>query len=298
MKKTIRTIFSFLTKPFTHPFAKRNILLTFYRILKWQVLSRVKMESVEPWVNDIKVVCRNGDTGFTGNIYYGLMEYDDMIFILHLLDKDDTFLDIGSNLGSYSLLASGVCSSYTYSFEPSPTTFKRLLRNVEINHLNNLTCLNIGAGEENGRFLMTESKGPENHFILNDHSFDDSVKVEVKRIDDIDFSSSPTFIKIDTEGTELCVIRGALKTLKLESMIGLLVEINGNNDRYNETDEEMILLLNSMNYFSYRFDSVNKKLHKTNKVNSKGNTLFIKNYAIALSKIKRYKGTTLWNFDL
>ena len=166
-----------------------------------------------------------------------------MSFVMHLLDSDDTFVDIGSNLGSYTLLAGGVCQSTTYSLEPSPETFKRLIKNVEINNLDNIQCLNIGAGDVNGSFYMTNDRGPENHLITDNKTYKSNIKVEVRKVDDIAFESKPTFIKIDTEGYEYQVIKGAVSTLESSDMIGLLVEINGNNERFNGSNYEILNLL-------------------------------------------------------
>lgn len=292
--KIVKTLFNFLFVPFTHPFASKNILKTFLRVIRWQISSRQKTEIIATWINDLKVICKNGDTGFTGNLYYGLMEYHDMSFAMHLLDSDDTFVDIGSNLGSYTLLVGGVCQSTTYSLEPSPETFKRLIKNVEINNLENIQCLNIGAGDENGSFYMTNDRGPENHLITDNNVYRSNIKVKVKKIDDIDFESKPTFIKIDTEGYEYQVIKGAVNTLESSEMIGLLVEINGNNERFNGTNYEILNLLDKMGYMPYQFDYNQNDLIKIEQVNTKGNTLFIKNYDLALKKIKSYKGSTIW----
>ncbi len=57
-------------------------------------------------------------TGATGNIYAGLHEFDDMAFFLHLLRPEDMFADVGSNIGSYTILASGVVGAKSVAFEP------------------------------------------------------------------------------------------------------------------------------------------------------------------------------------
>ena len=50
-------------------------------------------------------------TGATGNIYCGLYEFLDMAFLLHFLRNGDLFGDIGSNIGSYTVLATGLRST-------------------------------------------------------------------------------------------------------------------------------------------------------------------------------------------
>jgi thymidylate synthase len=62
-------------------------------------------------------------TGATGNIYAGLHEFEDMAFLLHLLRSEDMFADVGSNIGSYTILASGVVGAKSVAFEPVPSTY-------------------------------------------------------------------------------------------------------------------------------------------------------------------------------
>jgi precorrin-6B methylase 2 len=80
-------------------------------------------------------------TGATGNIYAGLHEFADMAFTLHFLRPDDLFLDIGANIGSYTLLASAVCKARTISFEPDPKTMTLLRRNIDLNGLHGRVVL-------------------------------------------------------------------------------------------------------------------------------------------------------------
>ena len=169
---------------------------------------------------------------------------------------------------------------------------------VEINNLDNIQCLNIGAGDENGSFYMTNDRGPENHLITDNKTYRSNIKVEVRKVDDIAFESKPTFIKIDTEGYEYQVIKGAVNTLESSEMIGLLVEINGNNERFNGSNYEILNILKKLGYMPYHFDYNQNDLNKIEQVNTKGNTLFIKNYDLALKKIKSYKGSTIWGMSI
>ena len=49
--------------------------------------------------------------GATGNLFCGLHEIEDMGFVLHFLRSDDIFLDVGVNVGTYTVLAAGVAGS-------------------------------------------------------------------------------------------------------------------------------------------------------------------------------------------
>ena len=297
--KYIKTILAFAVTSFVHPFAKKNPLGAFYRIARWQIISRLKLENIETWIDGIKVKCRSGDTGFTGNLYYGLMEFEDMSFVMHLLDSEDTFIDVGSNLGSYSLISGGVCKSKTYSLEPSKITYDRLVENINLNNLTNVNCFNIGAGEKTGKVLFTTSKGPENHIITSPNlDTKDAVSVDIKKLDELFIEAEPTFMKIDTEGVELSVLRGATKILESDKMIGLLVEINGNSERYNEADSDILNLLLDLSYFPYHYNPLNRELIKLDSYEKKGNTLFIKNLEEASNKIKLEKNNTIWGYNV
>jgi hypothetical protein len=76
-------------------------------------------------------------TGATGNIYSGLHEFEDMGFLLHFLRPDDLFVDIGANIGSYTILASAAIGAATIAFEPVPDTHEWLRLNVAINNVDN-----------------------------------------------------------------------------------------------------------------------------------------------------------------
>ena len=90
--------------------------------------------------------------GATGNIYAGLHEFADMAFTLHFLRPDDLFLDVGANIGSYTLLASGVCKARTISFEPDPA------RTVVLEQ--------AAVGGEGGEVEFTIGRDTGNHVIM------------------------------------------------------------------------------------------------------------------------------------
>src|SRR5436305_706072 len=89
----------------SHPLTRHAPLKAWLRFFSWQIRSRVKKEILFEWVGGQQLAVRRGMTGATGNIYVGLHEFVDMLFTLHFLRQEDLFLDIGSNIGSYTVLA-------------------------------------------------------------------------------------------------------------------------------------------------------------------------------------------------
>ena len=92
-----------------HPLNRKNKLGSLLCFIKWQFKSRLyKSEHIYNWVDKANFIINRGEHAMTGNLYCGLLEYEDMAFVLHSLKETDNFYDIGANVGSYTLLASGV----------------------------------------------------------------------------------------------------------------------------------------------------------------------------------------------
>src|ERR1700681_3691909 len=118
----------------SHPLNKYAKLSAIARIVKWQIGARlVPGDVVFEWINGSRFLVRKGETGLTGNIYAGLHEFPDMGYLLHVLREDDLFVDVGANVGSYTILACSVRRARGFAFEPVPTTYKRLFENIRLN---------------------------------------------------------------------------------------------------------------------------------------------------------------------
>src|SRR5262249_15085658 len=142
----------------------------------------------------------------TGNIYVGLHEFPDMMFLLHFLRSGDLFLDIGANVGTYTVLASGVCKAKTWAFEPDPETMLSLKRNIEINNLNDLvTVYELALGATETEVGFTIGRDTENRVAAVDGH---CRVVAQKTLDSLLSGFDPTFAKLDVEGYEEEVLRG------------------------------------------------------------------------------------------
>lgn len=147
----------------THPLTRDHRISVFARFARWQLESRLKPEVVVPWVGGTKPRARRGMAGATGNIYVGLHEFVDMMLTVHCLRPGDLFLDVGANIGSYTILASGVAGALTWAFEPDPGTARDLERNVELNGLNpRVTMHRHALGDSDGEVTFTTGRGTTN----------------------------------------------------------------------------------------------------------------------------------------
>ena len=126
-----------------HPLNRGGRLSAVLKFIRYQFATKLfESKFLVNWVNDTKFLVSKGETGITGNLYCGLMEYEDMSFLLHYLRQDDEFYDIGANVGAYTILASGVVKAKSFAFEPLPSTYDRLVDQVKINRIDHLVVSN------------------------------------------------------------------------------------------------------------------------------------------------------------
>ena len=118
-----------LTLPWiwNHPLARCQRLKAYGTYAWWQCRRRLTASSYSmAWVNGSQLVLEPAMRGATGNLYAGLHEWPDMAFVLHLLRTHDHFLDIGSNVGTYTVLAAAAIGCSVTSAEPNPLGTTRL----------------------------------------------------------------------------------------------------------------------------------------------------------------------------
>jgi FkbM family methyltransferase len=273
-----------------HPLNQKHKIDAIIRFLRWQIGSRiVPGEIVYHWINGTKFIVRPGETGLTGNIYSGLHEFADMAYVLHVLNPDELFIDIGANVGSYTILACGAKKAYGYCFEPVPSTFERLLGNIRINHLTDrVVALNIGLSDREGELTFTDNEDTTNHVIIDDSCTDNIIKVKVSTLDRIIQDRHPQLIKIDVEGFETLVIDGATETLRDPSLHSVIMELNGSGDRYGFRDEDILQKMNDFGFKAYTYEPFSRAITLLDRViNSTGNTLFIRNLDFVKERVEK-----------
>jgi FkbM family methyltransferase len=211
----------------THPMTRRNPWRIALNIIDWQLRARIDPGDHEvKWIAGTRLVVCRGMTGATGNVYYGLAEFHDMAFALHLLRQQDLFVDVGANIGAYSVIAAGICGSHVVAVEPIHDTWVRLKMNLDLNGLRSrVEVIEACIGDCLGSVRMTKDLDTVNH-IIPDSEIDafSHVTVPMRTLDEVLDGRSPILIKIDTEGFEGNVLLGARHTLQSPSLLGVSVE--------------------------------------------------------------------------
>jgi FkbM family methyltransferase len=130
--------------------------------------------------------------------------------VLDLLFPGMKVVDVGANIGYYLLMFErGVGpSGKVVCIEPSPENLPELKRNIETNHLSNVTLCEVALGSSDG--IIGLDAGTNSGVV----PWEDSIyKIPMKRLDSL-LQEKVELIKIDVEGYEGEVLKGALETIK------------------------------------------------------------------------------------
>jgi len=189
-----------------------------------------------------KVFARGG----TEDLYYASPKRERIVsdFVRAKLENGDIFVDIGANIGYYTLLASAIIgdNGKVIAVEPIPETVEALTFNLKLNKVRNVDIVNKAAWHKKGKVHMEMPKG---FFglasgVVNYKEAKSSFQVESIPMDELlDSYQHIKLIKIDVEGAELQVLQGLRNTLT--KTIYLVLEASTER-------EKIIKLLSSLSF--------------------------------------------------
>lgn len=259
----------------THPLGRRRPVSAIARYVAWQVGSRIKRDHLHPWIAGTKLAVRNGMTGATGNIYCGLHEFADMALVMHALRPGDLFLDIGANVGSYTVLASGVSGARTIAFEPDPGTARNLHRNIAVNHIGHLVTVHESAlGSRTGEVAFTVGRDTVNK-VAGAHDGGTQM-VPIGRLDDIPGVLGAAAIKLDVEGYEEHVLAGAAMTLAAPTLMAIETEA---------VDGPIAQIIESYGFRRRYYDPYARRLSAAPGAFASSNALFVRNEEVLARRL-------------
>jgi FkbM family methyltransferase len=262
-----------------HPLNRQRPFAALGRFVAWQLGTRLLGASVAmPFIGQTRLLVRRGMVGATGNVYYGLQEFEDMAFVVHALRPGDLFVDVGANVGSYTILAAGVSGAQCIALEPVPATFVSLLDNVRLNDLAaRVECHNVAAGDTAGTLAFTADLDTLNHATAPGESSRKTLEVPVTTLDILLHAMQPTLIKIDVEGFETRVIGGAEQTLRSPSLLAVLMELNGSGARYGFDETRLHEHMLSFGFEAAAYDPTRRELVQRQLADKReGNILYIR----------------------
>jgi FkbM family methyltransferase len=198
-----------------------------------------------------------------------LYEAETSQFLLSVLRPGDTFVDVGAHVGYFGLLAATVVGpeGRVACFEPNAENYARLRENVVLNGYGNVRAFAAAATDHNGTMdlhVNLDNDGGHALWDVGHHSFNQrsrgapSVReVEVVRLDSAlaaDGIGTPRVLKIDAEGAELHVLRGAQQLLENDPIPFVICEVNRFGlQEMGSSETEMRSFMSDLGYQTFVF---------------------------------------------
>ena len=259
-----------------HPFTKDQPLKALTRYLKFNLFTYFSNKPrIYNWINGLKFYAQKGDAGIVPNIYFKLFDYEDSMFIINLINQNDIFVDVGANVGHYSMLAAKN-KAKVFAFEPIKNTFSKLEKNIKLNNLQDTVALyNLGVGNKNETLEFVIDIDVMNSVATNTSSKNE--QIEVVQLDDKLKEINPTMLKIDVEGYEWFVLEGAKNILSSNELKYILIEFNNSGLKFGKEDVLIHEMLLENNFYPFSYNPESSILERIDSYRKdKFNTLYQK----------------------
>jgi FkbM family methyltransferase len=184
-----------------------------------------------------------------------------------LLQPGDTFIDIGGHVGFFSMLAAGLVgpSGRVYVFEPERANYEHLLTHIALNNFHHVFPFPWAVGHPTAVvdfFTNADNDGGHALWDPGRHHFNQKSREQVSKhpvflvsLDDIFGAAQPGFaklIKIDTEGNEANILRGARNFLTRAQIPAVIAEVNHFGlAQLGSSEQEMRTLMTDIGYTTY-----------------------------------------------
>jgi FkbM family methyltransferase len=241
-----------------------------WRRRRWATVARRRGSFVTRLQPDLRIRLY-GDSELCRLIYCRNFEAAERDFVNQFLRPGDVFVDVGANIGLFTLIAALRVgpSGKVIAFEPTSETYERLLENVRLNRLSNVDCVRSALSDHNGELDLVRSvdgfdawnsfAGP----TMGQAALSERVGVtewdryaEAHRL-----SGNVTMMKIDVEGWESRVLTGGREMLSRPDSPVLQIEFtDGAAEAAGSSCRALYEFLESLGYRMYLYDADQRKL--------------------------------------
>lgn len=242
-----------------------SLLLAYSRDIAFTDISCIEITSdkvvMTTSTDDISLIVDLNDhrTAPIEAINFNQYEPTESQFVRKIAPHIDCMLDIGANIGWYSLLVSSINSkSSIYAFEPIPGTFEHLKQNCHLNNAININCCNYGFSSAPGSFpfyFYPEGSGNASMRNLADRVDADVIECQLSTINhfstELPANVRCDFIKCDVEGNELFVLKGGLDFLSKHKPVLFLELLRKWSAPFGYHPNDVLSLLRDMGYMVF-----------------------------------------------
>jgi len=230
---------------------------------RWWTYLRMKAPVVMNWINGLKLRIYPGNEVFRSLFVRGIYDPNLAVIVNALLPKNGVLIDVGSNMGYCSLLASEVVGEdgKIIAIEPSERDFIRLLDNINLNNLKNVSSYRLVISDREGDasiLIASEERsalntlGTEFAYKGVEKLRSETVKsttldafIEEERIEKIDV------LKLDIEGSEYQALKGAKNSIE-KFRPTIILGLNGVALKANHSSvDDVDALLRELRYKAY-----------------------------------------------
>lgn len=201
------------------------------RHLDWQRRKLLRDFPLELDLSESVLVATHGRCGVSALVNaHGLYDFNNMTLLKRVLVQGGVFVDVGANVGAYTLVASEQPRARVLAYEPHPATFALLQENLRRNERRNVIATCAAVGDEVGVLSISDTPGSSTTHVASGNE-GAVIQVPVVRLD-VELERRELIadvIKIDVEGFEYPVLRGAGDALSRATLV--FVEVNGLSDQ-------------------------------------------------------------------
>lgn len=214
-----------------------------------------------------------------------LCEFEEMAFVMHFLRPGEMFVDVGANIGAFTVLAAGAVGARVMAFEASPDTLKILARNVRLNGLEDrVKVVHAAVGQSKSMVSFSVGLGTENRVDMKKGD-GASIPVKMTTLDEELASDPPDLIKVDVEGFETQVVAGGVGTLKHPRLQAIIMERNGSGLHYGFDEDALHREIRGQGFVPGHYEPFGRRLFQIDE-SARGNIIYTRNLNAANERLR------------
>ena len=255
MLSSIRTLFQ-------APYNKKKPVFALRRFFYWKAIRVLKIRDRRYALWGDRALLLNYDSLQSMWIMYNYwVDWEEFNLISRYVRPGDVVFDIGTNMGFYTIWMSRFVGAHgrIHSFEPDQRNFGRLQANIGINKMGDrIRANNFAVSDIDGELRFTTGLDGENHISRSGE--ENVVTIPAKKLDSYVQEQGVdriAYMKIDVEGFEYTVLKGADRLLSAKKIDILQLEINITLRHSNVTVDDLLQLLKRYGYTLCLFDVQN-----------------------------------------